>query len=220
MPTLMPTPICFYFDFISPYAYLAWHRIHAIAEAHGRTVEPVPILFAALLNHWGHKGPAEIPPKRMYVLKDTLRTAHTFGLRLEPPPTHPFNPLLGLRIASLDVDASTRRAVIDALFAATWGGGDGITDAASVARIASTAGIDDAIARAAEPAAKARVGAATDAALAAGVFGVPTMVCDDELFWGVDSLHHLERFLRGEMQTPGDAEILARWGSLKASATR
>ena len=75
----------FHFDYLSPYAYLAWTQIHALAQRHGRTVEPVPTLFAALLAHGGTKGPAEIPAKRIYVFKDALRTARLLGVPLQLP---------------------------------------------------------------------------------------------------------------------------------------
>ena len=71
-----PAPLQLYFDFISPYAYLAWTQVHALAARHGRPVQPVPVLFAALLDANGQKGPAEIPRKRVWVFKDTLRHAH------------------------------------------------------------------------------------------------------------------------------------------------
>src|SRR6266540_1027869 len=179
-------PIRFLFDFRSARAYIAWTQVHALAERNRREVEPVPVLFAALLGTYGHKGPAEIPPKRIYVMKNALRIAHRLGLPLAPPPAHPFNPLLALRASSLPLPATKRRALIDRLFAATWGGGPGVEDPAVVARLASEVGLDgDAVvseARFGE--AKARLRAQTDAAVAAGVFGVPTIFVGDELFWG------------------------------------
>src|SRR5262245_19221684 len=132
----------FLFDFISPYAYLAWTQIHAVAERRGAVVEPEPVLFAALLNKHGNKGPAEIPPKRIYIFKDTLTRARRLGVPLVPPPTHPFNPLLALRAASIDLPGDRRRALIDALFQATWGGGGGVTGPAEVAAAATAAGLD------------------------------------------------------------------------------
>lgn len=208
----------FYLDFISPYSYIAWTQVHALAARHGRSVEPVPVLFAAMLNHWGHKGPAEIPPKRLYVFKDVLRTAYTHSLPLEPPPSHPFNPLLGLRVASLDMDEDTRRALIDALYGATWGGGPGITDPEIVDQIAWSVGVEHAVERATAPAAKQRVKERTTAAIAAGVFGVPTVIVDEELFWGFDAFDHIEAFLRGEDLLPDD--LLERWAHVDPSATR
>ena len=201
--------IDFYFDFVSPYAYLAWTQIHALAARHGRTVVPKPVLFAALLGHSGTLGPAEIPLKRAYLYKDTKRLAATFGVPFAPPPTHPFNPLLALRIAGLDPSK------IDALYNAAWAGGDGID---SPERVAATVGDAALVARANEPAAKSQLRAATDAAIAAGVFGVPTMIADDELFWGCDSLPHLERFLDGnDPITPRDKAI---YRALLPSASR
>ena len=114
----MSAPLRFYFDYISPYAYLAWTQIHALAARHGRTVEPVPVLFAALLDANGQRGPAEIPRKRVYIFKDTLRTAHLLGVPLGGPKTHPFNPLLALRVSSLPMEPETRRRLIDKLYAA------------------------------------------------------------------------------------------------------
>ena len=210
----------FYLDFISPYAYLAWTQIHALAERHGRDVEPVPVLFAAMLNHYGHKGPAEIPPKRTYVFKDVLRTSHVLGLPLAPPPSHPFNPLLGLRVASLDMPPETRRALIDALFGATWGGGPGITSERVVGAIASGHGVPDAIERASSAETKERVRANTKEAIDIGVFGVPSIVCDGELFWGYDSFAHLERFLSDEDPLPRSEELMRRWSSVTPSSTR
>ena len=95
-------PLLFYFDFISPYAFLAWTQIRGIAARCEREVEPVPVLFAGLLNAHDQKGPAEIPAKRRYLFKDIARKAHRLGVAsVAPPPAHPFNPLLPLRIASL-----------------------------------------------------------------------------------------------------------------------
>src|SRR6476646_612833 len=108
----------FHFDFVSPYAYVAWTQIHRVVETRAAVVEPVPVLFAALLNAHGTKGPAEVPAKGVYVFKDASRKAHAAGLPpLEPPPTHPFNPLLALRV-TVAAPAAERRRVIDALFAA------------------------------------------------------------------------------------------------------
>jgi 2-hydroxychromene-2-carboxylate isomerase len=214
------TSLTFYFDFISPYAYLAWTQIHALAERYGRVVEPAPVLFAALLDANGQRGPAEIPRKRMHVFADCARTAHRLGVPIEPPPAHPFNPLLGLRAASLPMEAAERRALVDGLFAATWRGGGGITEQAAVASIASKAGLDGArvVAAATSPEAKDTVRRRTAEALEAGAFGVPTMIVDGQLFWGFDSFANLELVLAG--RDPLDAATLARWKDLPAAAVR
>jgi 2-hydroxychromene-2-carboxylate isomerase len=216
----VPAPIEFWFDFISPYAYLAWQRIHAVAEAHGRELVYRPVLFAGLLNHWGQLGPAEIPPKREFVFRQVSRRAAALSVPLLPPPSHPFNPLLGLRLASLELAPAQQRRLIDLLYRATWGGGPGITDPSVVAGLLDQAGFagEQLIAEAQSPASKQRVLDRGAEAIAAGVFGVPTMIVDGELFWGDDSFAELEQVLRGEDTL--DRVGMARWAALPASADR
>src|SRR5262245_7185050 len=213
-------PVRFYFDYLSPYAYLAWTQINPLAEKYGREVEPVPILFAALLGAHGTKGPAEVPAKRVYVWKDVLRTARVLNVPLATPPAHPFNPLLALRVSSVDVTRAERRRLVDALYRGTWGGGPGVTDPEVVATIATDAGFDGpALVQAASTdAVKARLKAQTDEALAHGAFGIPTLLVDGELFWGYDSFGHVERRLAGR-DPLGDTDIM-RWKDLPIGATR
>jgi 2-hydroxychromene-2-carboxylate isomerase len=211
----------FHFDFLSPYAYLAWTQIHALAERCDVSVEPAPVLFPALLNHHGQKGPAEIPAKRLYVFKDALRRATLLGVPIALPPTHPFNPLLALR-AVLATPVELRRRMIDGLFAATWGGASerGVEHSETVARVAREIGMDgdELLARAASQPIKDALRIATEEAISAGVFGVPTMRVGSELFWGFESFDLLERHLRGE--DPLTPELLARLRDVPASASR
>ena len=213
-------PIVFHFDFLSPYAYLAWTQIHGIAAKHGRTVAPVPTLLAALLAHGKTKGPAEIPAKRIYLVADTVRTAKLLGVPYGPPATHPFNPLLALRIASLDGTADEKRARIDALYTAAWAKSQPIDSEDAVANVLDAAGLAgrDLVRAATQQDAKDRLRSQTESAIARGVFGVPTIIVDRAMFWGVDSLGHVERHLRGEGI---DAkEELKRWMHVAASASR
>ena len=209
-----------YFDYVSPYAYIAWHQLPAIAARHAQSIAPVPVVFGALLGAHGTKGPAEVPAKRRYIIKDAYRKARRAGLPLTLPPTHPFNPLLALRASSLALPDDARRRLIDALFAAVWATGEGIEAPGAVARIASSVGLDgEAIERAAtEAEGRARLRAQTDEALAAGVFGVPTVAVDGELFWGVDALDLLDSYLA--QREPVPPELIARWEALPASAVR
>jgi 2-hydroxychromene-2-carboxylate isomerase len=213
-------PLRFCLDYLSPYAYLAWTRMPALAARHGRVVEPVPVLLAGFLNALGSTGPAEIPPKRVYVFKHTSRIAHEFGVPLVPPPSHPFNPLLALRVTAAVEDLEARGRLVSALFASTWGGGKGSETPEAVAAAIQAAGLDAPalLAAAQTPEVKDRVRRNTEEALAAGAFGVPSVLADGEMFFGVDSLGHLERFLRGE--DPLSKVDLERWRDLPSSASR
>ena len=201
-----PPPLRFHFDYVSHYAYLAWTQIEGLAARHGREVDPVPVLFVGLLRAHGQKGPGEIPPKRVYVIKDVVRRARRLGVALVPPPAHPFNPLLALRVTAQGRTPEERRALTAALFSATWGGvpgsdtSRGVTDPAEVARVLAEAGLDGEalVAAAGGEEAKERLRQQTDDAVARGVFGVPTVTVGDEPFFGLDSLDLLEAFLRGE----------------------
>lgn len=208
--------IRFCFDYLSPYSYLAWTQIHALASRHGATVEPVPILLGAVLDAMGTRGPAEVPAKRRYLVYDLTRLAHALGVPLAPPPAHPFNPLFALRVSSLPMPPEKRRALVDRLFAATWAGGPGVADRAVVAGIAQELGI--ALDDAETDENKARLRRQTDDAIAAGAFGVPTLFAGDQMFWGVDSLPHLERFLGGD--NPVTPAILERWAKTPVGIVR
>jgi 2-hydroxychromene-2-carboxylate isomerase len=211
----------FHFDFISPYAYLAWTQIHRVAERHGRSVEPVPVLFAGLLDHHGTKGPAEIAAKQRYLVFDTTRKARALGVPLGAPLHHPFNPLLALRVASVPMEPAARRALIDRIFAGVWSGeAANVEDPATVARFLSEVGLDARVLEDAQSAeGKARLKEQTARANADHVFGVPTVLVDGEPFWGVDALPELDRFLASGEPTL-DRETIARWSKVTPSAVR
>jgi len=176
------------------------------------------VVFAAFLHHWGHKGPAEIPPKREFTMKHVLRIGHRLGHRVEPPPEHPFNPILALRVACLE--RADRLQVIDTLFRAVWDGGPGISEESRVVSVLNQAGFpgEEMVAQTQDPSIKAQLKANTDRALAAGVFGVPTVQIDGENFWGVESYPDVEMFSAGK--DPVDPALLQRWASIPAAATR
>lgn len=211
----------FFFDYLSSNAWLAWTQIHPLAERFGRTVEPVPVLFAALLGRYGQLGPAEVPPKAWWMAKNNLRKAAALGVPLHPPAHHPFNPLLALRVSSLPLSDADRRRIIDALFRAVWVDRLHVSEPEVVRSIADRVGLPGhrLVEDASLPEAKERLRRQTDDALAAGVFGVPTVVADGELFFGFDDFPWLERFLAGD--DPLDREALAEWTrGMTASAVR
>lgn len=213
------TKVTFFFDFISPYAYVGHAQVQAIAQRTGRRVELVPVLFAAILDAHGQKGPAEIPAKRLYTFKDAFRKAHRLGLAgLVPPPGHPFNPLLALRVASVAMDDDAHRRLVTSLFETAWQRGEAIDTAEGVRAAIERAGLDAKalLEAAATTEIKARLRTRTSEAIARGVFGVPTTEVDGELFWGTDGLEFVEAYLRGEDPLPRDLA----WAERPASATR
>jgi 2-hydroxychromene-2-carboxylate isomerase len=189
----------FYFDFISSNAYLAWHRLPELARRFGLEVEPIPVLFAGLLEAHGQLGPAEVRPKALWMWRNNLRKAALLGIPLRMPRFHPFNPLLALRACSLPLEPDDRRGLIDALFRAVWVEGLHPSEPPVVASVAAAVGLrgEEIVAAAQQPEAKARLREQTDASVAAGVFGVPTLAVGSELFWGYDDLPYLESHLSG-----------------------
>jgi len=214
-------PIRFLFDYISPNAYLAWEGIGALAARVDRVVEPVPVLFAGLLNAHKAIGPAEVRAKWRWMTQDLLRKSSRLGIPLEPPHSHPFNPLLALRVTTLPMAADTRHRLIGAIFQAAWVRGADVTDAQVVAAIASEVGLDGprVIEQAGSSANKRILRSQTDEAAAEGVFGVPTMRVDGQLFWGFDDFGALERFLSGE-EPAVDPASMQRWEGVSPSADR
>jgi 2-hydroxychromene-2-carboxylate isomerase len=178
------------------------------------------VLFAGVLNALGTKGPAEVPAKRDYIFKQTVRLAHGLNVPFAPPPAHPFNPLIALRVTEAVADPEARQRLVSALYAATWGGGSGVEGAERVGAVLASVGLDAPalLAAAQSPEIKERIRRNTEELLAAGGFGVPSYMADGELFFGVDSLGHFEQFLRGE--DPLREVELERWRKLPASASR
>src|SRR5262245_51613199 len=120
----MPT-VDFYFDYLSPFSYLASLRVREACSAANAAVAFRPVLFPALLNHWGQRGPAEIPPKSVHTFKECLRYALPRGIRFRAPKLHPFNPLLALRATWAAESEDERQRVTAALYALGWAdGGD------------------------------------------------------------------------------------------------
>lgn len=181
-----------FFDFISPFAYLHWQVVRDLEPWH---VDCVPVLFAGLLKHHGHKGPAEIDAKRLFTYRHALWRARQAGIPMNFPPAHPFNPLPALRLC---IAAGGSREVIDSLFAHIWRDGHRGDDASSLHDVAAGLGIHNVEAAIGDPSVKSRLARNTADALAAGVFGVPTLAVDGNLFWGDDST----AMFRGYMADP------------------
>ncbi|WP_338845745.1 DsbA family protein [Massilia sp. W12] len=182
----------FWFDVISPYAWLAAHELPRLQQA-GLQIRARPVLFAALLNAHGNLGPAEIPAKRAHLAHDVLHRATMRGLNFQGPPHHPFNPLLALRMCCAQSDDAQRLTLATRLMRAAWEEGADLEQPAQLQALAAACGQDGAalLAAAASAAVKQSLQANAEAALAAGVFGVPTLEWRGELFWGADRIEHM-----------------------------
>lgn len=179
-----------YFDFISPYAYLQSARLHGISDH--IQLRAKPVLFAGLLNHHGQLGPAEIAPKRQFVFRQALWLAKRQGIDMKLPPEHPFNPLPPLRLAlamNCEIDA------IQTIFNFIWRDGHNTGDPEEWESLTRTIGLTDANEKLSDPAIKNTLRGNTDEAIARGVFGVPTLIVDGELFWGHDAADFLFEYL-------------------------
>jgi len=183
--------IVWYFDFVSPFAWLQWPRVKELMQTHAVTLRP--ILFAGVLDRVGQKGPAEIPAKREFVYRHVLWRARETGQPLRFPPKHPFNPLASLRLC---IAAGSDARATEAIFEWIWGQGQVADTAEALAPVATQLGIADVAAAIADPAVKAQLKANFDAAIADDVFGVPTLAIDGRLFWGGDAHDFALAYLR------------------------
>ena len=188
----------FWFDPVSPYAWLAFQRLPEALAGLSYTVRYRPIVFAALLKHYAHKGPAEIEPKRAW----TFRQVH--GIAIDTPTRHPFNPIALSRLAWATAPAGDTpgRWACEQVLRHVWIGG---ADAEAPDRVAA---LRAELAPAIDPSsdeAKQRLRSATDDALAKGVFGVPTLGIDDKRFWGFDALDMAAGCVRGDAWFAGPA---------------
>ncbi|MEL6678511.1 MAG: 2-hydroxychromene-2-carboxylate isomerase [Pseudomonadota bacterium] len=196
-----------YIDFISPYPYLQLAQIDAFPP--DIDVEPRPILFAALLNHWGHKGPAEIPAKRRQTALYTRWLASERGLPFRGPPRHPFNPLSLLRLA---VGVGPSLEICRTVLTHVWGDGHDGQSEESLDALARKLDVPDWRAVVDDGAVKAQLKANTEAAIARGVYGVPTFAVGDELFWGDDATPMMLDYARdpSRVVTAGMEALLGR----------
>lgn len=217
-----PDRLYFFFDYISHNAYLAWHQAPELARRHGLTLTPVPVLFGAMLSHYKQVGPAEVPAKSRWMLRNVLRKARRLGIPIAPPASHPFNPLVPLRVSCTDMDEARRLALVDRLFRAVWAEGRPVAEAATVAGVLREAGLDPdpVLAAAQSETVKQRLRENTQAALDLGVFGVPTLAARGELFWGFDDLEYLEMFLNGNDLLSPDRAELRPWLEVRPSVER
>ncbi|HZF16899.1 MAG TPA: DsbA family protein [Steroidobacteraceae bacterium] len=202
-----------YFDFVSPFAYLQFLRLPA--RPADTQIQFHPVLLAAVLNHWGQLGPAEIPPKRTFTYRHFVWRVRRAGLALRMPAGHPFNSLKLLRLA---LAADCEPEIIGRLFRFAWQDGHLPDDEQAWTRLVAEPALAKAAARIEDPDVKEALRRNTEQAIERSVFGVPTAVADGQIFWGEDSTEMLFDYLRD----PGlfdDAEM-RRVTALPISAAR
>ncbi|OJA41522.1 2-hydroxychromene-2-carboxylate isomerase [Burkholderia ubonensis] len=176
------TTATWYFDFVSPFAYLQLEQFERLPST--LAIEPRPIVLGALLAHWGQKAPAEIAAKRVFTYRHAQYRADKLGIPFRMPPAHPFNPIKPLRLAiamggSLDV--------IRRIFRHIWRDGHDVASPEGFAALCDAVGYPEGVSAVDAQEVKDALRAHTDHAIAHGVFGVPTFEWDGELFWGEDA---------------------------------
>ncbi|MBS0374245.1 MAG: DsbA family protein [Proteobacteria bacterium] len=196
-----------YFDFISPFAYLQWHRLRISPP--GIELRLRPVLLAPILAHWGQRGPAEIAPKRTFTYQHVTWLAAQAGVPLRMPAGHPFNPLPLLRLA---LALGPTPELVDRLFNFVWRDGHIPQEPAAWGALLADLGANGAE----TPEVKEQLRRATGEAIAAGVFGVPTAIADGHLFWGYDATDMLLGYVReprtfftGALARAGDVPVAA-----------
>lgn len=187
---MMAREVDFYFDFLSPFCYLALAQLDRLPA--NTTIKFIPVLFAGLLKHWNHKGPAELPPKRRFTMRHVQWIARKHGIPFAMPPAHPFNPLAVLRL-SIALDNDPR--VVQQIFDFIWRKGHRPDEPQSWHELIERLNVPDADSRIAATAVKEQLRRNGEQAVGCDVFGVPTFIVNNELFWGYDAVDFLIDYL-------------------------
>lgn len=191
----MKKKINFYFDFLSPYSYVAWTWVRA--QDYDFTYTPVSI--PSIISHYGTLGPAQIKPKRNYLFKDLLRYTKMNNIPFTSPKNLPFNSLYALRLALAEVSGESQKEVIDTIFRAGWEHGLDIGSDDVLREILAQKGqpVEDLFAKMEAREARIHLKNNISKALEQDLFGVPSFLVDEEIFWGNDSIKYLEMYLAG-----------------------
>jgi 2-hydroxychromene-2-carboxylate isomerase len=192
-------PVEFYFDFNSPYGYIAAHMIDDIAAKHGRSVDWKPFLLGAVFKVTGAVPLPHVPMKGDYSRHDFARSARFHKVAYNPPEDFPFSPTAASRAVywAKAQDPARARDMGLALFTAALGEGKNISGPDAVVEIATAAGFDGAALATGlqDPAIKEKLMTETNEAIDRNVFGSPYFIVDGEGFWGCDRLDMVDRWL-------------------------
>jgi len=189
----------FFFDFTSPYAYLASSQVEALAERTGATLRYRPFLLGAVFKATGNSPPLLVPAKKVHMLKDLGRWTEHYGLPpFSLPPTFPFRSLEANRLALVAIEAGKGRNFVARTYRAGFVDHADLGDRAVLGRLAAEVGLnpEEALTKIETPAVKEALKANTDEAVARGAFGAPAFFVGEELFIGNDRLPFVERALR------------------------
>jgi 2-hydroxychromene-2-carboxylate isomerase len=191
----------FLFDYGSPTAYLAWARLPGLVERTGVTLEMVPMLLGAVFKATGNAPPGTIAAKGRWMATDMEIWAKRDGTPFVSNPYFPVNTTRLMRGALVAMDRGEFEPYANAMFGGMWREARNMADADAFTEVLLAANLDAAAYGAAveDPAIKERLRANTDAAVAAGVFGAPTFLVGDRLFFGQDRMDLVEAAIRGEL---------------------
>ena len=197
----MSKTVEFWFDVGSPYSYLAWRALPAIAAECDARIDWRPMLLGGVFKATGNHSPVEVPAKGRWAFVDLQRWARRIGTRLAMNPHFPINTLALMRGAvamKLRSDEELQR-YLEAVFEAIWCDGKNMGDPQVIAQVLQAAGFDpqQVFALANDAEVKDRLKADTEEAISRGVFGAPTFFVGDEMFWGQDRLDFVADALRG-----------------------
>ena len=195
----MEKSVDFYFDFGSPAAYLAWTQLPRLCADTGAALNYKPMLLGGVFQATGNRAPITVPLKGRYLFEDLGRFAERYGVVLNRNPHFPVNTVTLMRMATgLQMRADPRfDAYVAAMFEAMWVSVKNLGDSATVAEVLAAAGVDtaDLMALAADPAVKDQLRADTEAAVARGIFGAPTLFVGAKMYWGQDRLNFVREAL-------------------------
>lgn len=197
----MTDVIEFYFEFNSPFAYIAAHQIEDVASNHDLSVSWRPVSLGHVWKAIGatNVGPAGNPVKLKYQGQDSARFAKLAGLPLKRPENHPVDAKLArlafYRLAAKDEALGKKFAT--AVFDQFWARGEDITGVEQLSDIVKELGVDEAELTASleDAAAKKQMIEFTQAAIDSGAFGMPWFKVGDQVFWGADRISHIDQYL-------------------------
>lgn len=195
----MTKKVEFFFDFGSPYTYLAYHELRRIAQARGTQIVWRPILLGGVFQATGNHSPAEIPAKALYSSVDLQRWAQAYGVPFAMNPHFPINTLALMRsaVAMQQRGEEAFQRYLAAMFSAMFEKPRNLNNPMEIGAVLAEAGFDpmEGMQAIQDPSVKDALKAATAEAVARGVFGVPTFFVGDAMFWGQDRLHFVDAAL-------------------------